>query len=292
MPDLTRTLSSNPEDKLRTRIAKLIGTNHLTSIGLPFQFGQVTEVDTRDRIKVRVPLLDDELDDEELPWCLPMNNRQTGSPEVNSAAIIGIWDPKHPYVRFWFTAVTDDSLSDLLSSSSLKEELDDPEKIWSNIQKLTEMVFGHFPDGKKRAYIKSKSKKINYKLGIRGKSKNTLFFEESKTTLVQNLAQGDESKLVLSDKAELLAKNLDLLSTNSINTERPVFADPLFLFMSQQLALLQTIVQVLTSVPALFLGIPCVKSPASDPLEGMMSSLQTSFSQLKITGKSKYIKIN
>ena len=62
--------------------------------------------------------------------------------------------------------------------------------------------------------------------------------------------------------------------------------------MSQRLALLQTIVQVLTSVPALFLGIPCVKSPASDPLEGMMSSLQTSFSQLKITGKSKYIKIN
>lgn len=293
MAEITRTQRAEPGDKLRTHLAKLINTDPLASVGLPFQFAQVVEVDDKtSRLKVRVPLLDDILEDKELPWCLPMHNRQVDTAEVNSVVIIGIWDPKNPIVRFWFTSVTDKALKDVFDADSLAEELDDTKKVWDNISELTEKVFNHFPGDKGRDYIKAKKKKVNYIVGLRGKGKNALVFDKSKTTLIQNKGKLNESKLVLSEKVELLAKNLDLLSTDSPLRHKPVFADPLFTFMQLELTLLSQIVTVLSTVPALFLGIPCIISPAAAPLAPSMSALMSSFATLKELGKSTHIRIN
>ena len=49
---------------------------------------------------------------------------------------------------------------------------------------------------------------------------------------------------------------------------------------------------VLTTSPALAFGVPCLPSPTSTPLVGMLNNLNTMFEKLKVEGKSKYIKIN
>lgn len=289
--DLTRTTRAFPDDLLRTHLAKLM-SSHPTA-ALPFQFGQVIQTDeATNRLKVRIPLIDDILDDDELPWCLSTHNRQIDLPEINSAVLISIWDYRNPIVRFWFTAISNAEIKDLFADTSLDKELDDNEKIWKNITKLTEATFGHFPGDKGRDFIKKKSSQTNYKVGLRGKGKNALLFEKDITTLIQNKGTKDESKITLSDKIEILSKNINILSTNSSDRQKPVFADPLFNFMQMQLTLLQTIITILSTSPALAFGVPCAPSPVSGVLVGMFSNLNTQFAQLKQNGKSKYIQIN
>lgn len=292
--DRTRTTRAFPEDKLRTHLNRLMTSDPASSVGWPFQFVQVIETEEK-RIKVRIPLLDDVLEDDELPWCVPITDRLYDIPDVNTAGVIGIWNPKEPSVRFWLGSIPEFAAKDLFDGDSINEDFSKNKEVWNNISDTLNKTFGQFPGDKGRDLYKAKAKKINYKVGLRGKGKNYLLFEKDKTTLIQNKGLKTESKLVLTDKAELLAQNLDLLSTLSRQTQRPVFANPLFNFMQQQLILLQLIVTVLTTTPAFIYGvIPCTPSPTAMPLVGQMAQLMTKFGQLRVpgNGSSQYIKIN
>jgi len=224
-----------------------------------------------------------------------MKGRFVDTPDLNSVVILGIWNPKQPTVRFYFgTIVNLVSRHDIFEKENIEEDY--VGDIWKNVINSTDKSFGHFPGEKGRPLIPSKGKKINFRMGIRGKGKNFLLFEEKKTTLVQNSKENNESKLVLDDKASLTAQNIDILSTNNKGvTQRPVFANPLFSFMQQQLTLTALIVTVLTTIPSMMYGvIPNTPNPAAMPLAGQMSQLLAKFTQLRVpgNGSSKYININ
>ena len=108
----------------------------------------------------------------------------------------------------------------------------------------------------------------------------------------QNIGEDNESKLVLAEKATLAAKNIDILSTSSNKTQRPVFADPLFQLMQKQINLLQSIITILSTSPATFNSIPCTANPDAGTLVSSLASLKIRFEKLKTDGKSSFIKIN
>lgn len=294
-----RVSSAYPDDLLRNALYKNVPPPVQTTRDYPFQFAQVTEVDeTTGRIKARIPFIDRDIaDDSKLPWCNPTSNRFIELPEVNSVVIVGMWNVAYPAAaRFWFAAINEKSTKDLFDAERLVEEYDGNKEIWDNLANMNGTTFGFLPGQQGRGYTTAKSKKINYKVGIRGKGKNYLLFEKDSTTLVQNLGvRNKESKLTLTDKAALTAPNIDLLSTSSTKEQRPVFADPLFAHLEKIHTMLQTVMTILTTTPAYLYGvIPCTMNPDATQLTQQFASININYQKLKQPdqGKSKFIKIN
>ena len=293
-----RVTSAYPEDLLRNAMFKNISPPAETLASYPFHFAQVTEVDeTNGRIKARIPLIDRDItDDNDLPWCLPTSNRFIELPEVNSVVILGTFNTLNTnIIRFWFAAINEKATKDLFDATRLVEEFDKNKEVWDNLSNVSNITYGWLPGQQGRGYTDAKIKKINYKVGIRGKGKNYLLFDKDITTLVQNKGASNESKLELTDKAALNAKNIDLLSTSSKKEHRPVFADPLFSHLDKINTMLKTIMTILSTTPGYYYGVlPCTPNAMSSQLTGQYAQLTVGLNQLKQPdgGKSKYIKIN
>lgn len=302
-----RSSVSRPKDAAATSLSDLFISAD-ESLAKPFHLAQV--IDSNDpknanRIKVRIPLLDDpfyyndkgklteEGGHDKLPWCLPANSRFIDTPENGSVVLIALFNPQNPSQgRVWFSALTELNAKEIFDTDKLQEELN--QKPWQNAEDSIKVSFGNTPSLRGKKPLKSKIKKINQKTGIRGKDKNKLLFEKGKTTLIQNENTANESKLELTKNVLLMAKELELVSSNSARREKPVFADPLFIFLEAQLQFFSSIVTCLSTVPGIspFLGLPVSPSPAGTALVTMYAQLASQYATFKATGSSKFLKIN
>lgn len=302
-----RTSASRPKDFLQTQINDMLFGADSTAPGRCFHLGQVIESNdpkNANRIRVRIPLLDDpfylddkgqikdSIGDDLLPWCVSSNGRFVDTPENGAVVLVGLFDPQRPYLgRIWFSALNELSTTDFFDATRLKEE--QTSEAWKNAEDLVNVQYNNTPGERGRDKIKSKAKKTNYNTGVKGKGKNKLLLEKDKSTLIQNEGTGTESLLELTDKVLLTAKKLELISSDSQRREDPVFADPLFSFMRQQLNLMSAIIVLLSTVPGIGnLGINVVPAPNAAQLVTQYTQLQTEFAKLKTNGKSNKIKIN
>lgn len=307
MSNSNRLVTSNVIDVVQTRLNDLIrgGKVDLTKV---FYLGQVisSNEDPKNcnRIKVRIPLLDDVfylndsnklvdgIGDDDLPWCLSTNTRNVNTPENGAIVLVALLNPKLPYAgRFYFDAFPGVESKDLFDPSRLIEESDN--KAWEGIEEMLGTIHNNTPGVAGRPKYKPKRKKTNYKVGIRGKDKNSLEFENKKTTLSQNKGTQQEALLELTDKVLLAAKELELVNKSIPKRERPVFSEPLFNYLQAEKSLLTAIVTLLNSVPSLsILGIPNIASPGAPALASLDATTTQLLSTTKVTATSKNIKIN
>ncbi len=313
----SRLLISNATEYTSLKLTEYILGEKL-SLGQNFYLGQVidsSDTEKTNRLRVRIPIIDDifyrddkgnlndTLGHDKLPWCIPSNNRFIDTPENGSLVLVGLFDPENPYLgRVWFSEVGFPTKNKIFDANELKQTETDL-KAWENSEKLTGVKYNFSPTNKNRTRIKSKTNSTNYEVGVKGKDKNLLLFEKSKTTLVQNLGDKKETKIELTDKASITSKNIEILSTNTLfRKENPVFAKPLFLYETKLLVILQAMATLLSTVPALTTGIPLVfipgtpllPNPAFAGIVSQLASLQADLERLKVPGQgfSKYIDIN
>jgi hypothetical protein len=300
---------SNPGDTIATTIIDNMASKNNTPLPV-FYFGQVVSVTDKknaNRIKVRVPLLDntlyyndkgqleEEKGDDKLPWCIPALGRFIETPEVNSVVLVALLNVSSPFNgRIWFTPVKD--LTSKKIFEDLKAEIEG-EDAWKLVEDSTEIFHKEYPN-KSGNKIKNKKSSVNFLVGIKGKSNNRLTFDENDTTLIQGEGKSDEAKLILSKLIELKGKNLNILSTSSTTEHRPVFADPLFEYLTDTQNILTQISTLLSTTPGSLIlpvpGSPIGPSPAAAAIVSATTSATASLEKLKIpgNGKSKYIKIN
>jgi len=301
-----RIRASNPGQSIASAILDSSVENNYTALSV-FHFGQVISVSddkNSNRIKVRIPLLDNSLyynekgqlednsGDDKLSWCIPAFGRFIETPEINSVVLVALLDPTSPFSgRVWFSAIKSMSSSDLFSE--LKGEIEG-EDAWALVEQALEIKREQFPNEKGNKINKKKSA-VNFKLGIRGKSNNKLLFDEKETTLIQDEGKDSESKLVLSKLVLLKGKNIDILSSSSTKEHRPVFADPLFDYLTNIHNILMQIATLLLSPGSISVpspGAPIAPSTSAPNILSKVISEQLTLEKLKINGKSKYIKIN
>lgn len=303
---------SRPETFLSGRVGDLLSGAEKNGINRVFYFGQVIDSedpDNANRIRVRIPLIDDafyyndsgELTNTEghdkLPYCIAAHGRYVESPENGSVVLVGLMDPSSPFAgRIWFAASNELSSTDLFDKERLNEEIDS-NTAWENVEESIGVNYNNTPGKGNRSSIQSKKKKVNYKVGLRGKDKNKLLFEEGKTTLVQNEGENnDESKIELTEKFISNAKEFEFLANQSNKKHQPVFADPLFTFMQSQLNLLNQIITLLNTSPGTttYPGSPVSPSPSAPSIQASYQKLTLDFNKLKQKGEghSKYITIS
>lgn len=282
--------------------AKLLNTliNQETEYTRILYFGQVvsnTDSKNINRIKVRIPLIDDvyyknatkEQGDSKLPWCLPISQRFIEAPETNNIVLVLLTDPKTPFFgRIYFDCITD------LSATDLFERLTPEEKSlsnWLNAENTIEVNIPKPVDPQKYNVTATIKKKV----GVRGKDNNKLELDVGKTLLVQNYKnRTKESFLELSEDSTLESANeLHLLSKKGKQTEyNPVFDDPLFQYLDKQNNLFKKIIILLNSVPAISPVGPCTAGPSASQLVSEFVNLKTEFLKLKKTGSSEKLFIN
>jgi hypothetical protein len=306
---VNRISATRPEDVVKTNISDLISGADKVGTGRVFYLGQVVDSndpDNGNRLRVRIPMIDDVyyLNDsqnltkteghDKLPWCIPSNTRFIDTPENGSVVLVGLFDPANPYQgRMWLNSFTKLEAKELFDSKKLSEEENEG---WKNAELAIELNYGNTPGVNDRPTFKTRERKINYQVGVRGKDNNMLLFDEKKTTIVQNYKTREETIVELTENFELMTDKIKFLSKNNQMRHEPVFADPLFNFMQQQLALIGQIVTILSTMPGIspFLGLPVLPNPASASAVSAYSQLMSDFATLRLPdkGKSANIKIN
>jgi len=312
----SRVASSNSKSFLETKLTDLILKENINS-NQSFYFGDVIDsVDDENgnRLRVRIPILDDvfyyddqgnmqeKIGDDLLPWCVPFDSRFIHTPENGSVVLVVLFNPDTPFLgRMWFAPFSGNSQNnEIFNVERLKEEVVN-KRAWELAEKNSGVRYNFSPTNSNRKEVDTKKKKINYKIGIRGKSKNKLLFDEKSTTLVQNENDSNESKIVLDEKAKITSKEIDILSTNSKKKENPVFAKPMFQYETKLLTIIQAILTTLSSVPALSTGPACLvpsspltPNPAFNTILSQVIQLKSELEKLKLpgNGSSKYITIN
>jgi hypothetical protein len=265
-----------------------------------------TDPDNAGRIKVRIPLIDDVIyqaedgrkgddttKDNSLPWCIPANTRFINTPEVNSIVLVGLFNSDKKYNgRVWFTAIEELSSTDLFDPARLTRE----NGTWEDAENNIETSYDATPGLRNRAAWADRSTVTNYKVGLRGKNKNKLLFDQSMTTLIQNEGEREEAKLELAQHSLLTAQYINLLSNLSDNKYSAVFAEPLFSHLEKIHSLIENILTILMSSPGMLGQIPVTANPsfASQSqlkLQQLKSDFRTKLNP-ENKGKSKYIKLN
>ncbi len=313
----SRIQQSNLKDLVKTRLTEVITKESSTSTGAIFYLGQViSNADPLkgNRLKIRLPLIDDiyyrddkgnddqSAGDANIPWCLPSNTRFIETPENGSVVLVALFDVDNPYLgRIWFNSISDETLKAIFEPESLEgEKVDDV--AWTNAEKFSGVKYNFNPATNNRKRMKSNTRVTNFQVGIRGKNKNHLLFDEAKTTLIQNKGEDTESVLELTDKFSGRAKTLELLSTNTPKRkENPVFAKSYFEYQTTLIGILQNVVNLLNTVPALSPGAPVLvpstpitPNPAFANIVAQITKLKTKLEKLKSPGEgaSQYLEIN
>jgi hypothetical protein len=300
---------NDPQGLISTHIIDSKTSSHITP-NTVFHFGQVISVKDKNntnRIKVRIPLIDDVLynddkgnydrtiGDSRLSWCIPAQSRVVDTPEVNSVVLVALLNSKKPYNgRIWFSSIKFESNKEIFENCTPEGE---GIKAWEEVEKNVGFAQDNYPT-KRGNKIPNKNSSINFLVGIKGKSNNKLLFDEKETLLIQDEGKRSEAKLILSKLIELKGRKIDVLSTNSSKTHRPVFADPLFSYLMEVQTILLQISTLLTTKPGLVIlpipGSPIGPSPEAPAIAAATTNAQKSLAQLQIPGrgKSQFIKIN
>jgi hypothetical protein len=310
----SRFQASRPLDNIKAKIVDLtIGHREGGSVRT-FYLAQV--IDSNDpknanRIKVRIPLLDDpfylkdngDLSEDSghdlLPYCIPAHGRMIDTPENGSVVLIALLDPQQPHFgRAWFSAVPELSSKDIFDVSRSSEE--STTGVWDNAQASLNTRYNNSPDQPGRPIFKSKDKTKKDKVGLRGKGKNKLLFEEEKTTIIQNeKVNKKESKIELTEDMKLTSQKFEILSSNSNQKLHPMFGDPNYTFQQSLLNVMNQIVTLLSTSPGLYVllpptPIPVLPSPVAASIVASFQKLNVDFQKLKLEGQgqSKNLLIN
>lgn len=269
-----------------------------------FHFGIV--IDNKDpqninRIKVRIPLLDDKFylnrtndqGNELLPWSLPISRNLISTPENNSIIICAIFEPKNPDVgRMYFDSITNLSRTDILNIDRMIPESATYNN-WDNIEQALNIRIKSKP---KNSNEYNSKENVKYDIAIRGKGNNLLKFTKDSIELYQNKSS-KESKLIINENIILEASDtLELLSKKGGKKYHPVFDKPLYDYLNEMNNMIKSIVITLNSQPSLNNQnlFPNLPSPSAVKLIPSLSKMYASFSKLKMPGNgaSKQININ
>jgi hypothetical protein len=296
---INRITGSNTEETLRNKISSTVTTESLSS--RVFFFAQVInniDPNNLNRIQVRIPVIDNDYyvgktkdeGDKNLPWVAPFSNRFLDVPEVNAIIMVAVFDAKVPHFgRMYF-----DSFSDFTTSEYF-DKLTPEEKLKSNWA-LVEDIFGINILGKPKNTDEFNAKEnINYKVGIRGKGKNRILLDKESTNIVQNFNDKDkETAIVLTENVDIDAADEIYVTSKKSNSDlyHPVFDDPLFDYLATNAQLLQKIVTVLTTIPAISPAGNCIPGPSSGQLTAELQKLSTELQKFRNNGSSKKININ
>lgn len=309
MPKVNRISASQPEDYAKTRISDTLLGDRNSSAPRVFHYGQVISSDdpkNANRLRIRIPLIDDglyaddnavqkdKIGDDKLPWAISAQGRAIDTPENETVVLCALFDPMNPNGgRLWIAAVPQLDSKELFDKSRLTDEL--TKKKWENAEDAVGVNFNSSPEVRDRDSYKSKSRKINYNVGIRGKDKNKLLFEKAKTTLIQNEGQQlKESKIILTDKMELGAKEFEIIANASVTKHTPLFAKPTFDYLALLESTIDQTLTVLNTMPSLWLGtIPNVPNPAMGAVMASWTTAKVKLQSIKIkgVGHSKFITI-
>jgi len=309
MPKTNRITASRPKDNAKARLTDTILGDRSAAPPRVFHYGQV--IDSKDpknanRLRIRIPLIDDGLytndsgvvedsiGDDKLPWALASNGRGVDTPENGTVVVVALFEPLNPQAgRIWITAVPEMSDKDIFDKDRLLDELN--QNKWKNAESAVGVKFNSSPELRNRPSIPSKSRVVNYPTGIRGKDKNKLLFDKATTTLVQNEGdQTNESKVVLTEKMFLGAKTFEVIANQSTQKQTPVFADPLFQYLSQLENIIDQTIIVLNTMPSLWMAsVPNTPNPQMGTILGQWQQVKLKLQQIKIIGNghSKYITI-
>lgn len=305
-----RLSTGRPGDLVKTKMADMMLDRSGLAGSRPFHLAQV--IDSNDpkkanRLRLRIPIIDDVFylgengkmkeseGDEKLPWAVGSNGRFIDTPENGSVVLVLLLDPEKPHTgRVWLSVLNELTTTEIFDVERLKEEMIGTDA-WKNAEDNLGVKYNNSPGLRDKPTMKSKSKTTNYKVGVRGKKKNKLLFEETKTTLIQNEGQDKESKLELTENVLMMAKELSFLSSQSQQEFHPVFDTPMYNFLTLQLSLIQAIITILTTMPGLALGyLPVSPNPGASALNTLYQQVNQNLTNMKQPGKgaSKYIKIN
>lgn len=305
-----RLSAGRPKDLVKTKLLDQITDRGSQNDPRIFHLAQVIESNDpkkANRLRVRIPIIDDvfyldangklqeSTGDDKLPWCMSSSGRFIETPENGSVVLVALLDPQKPHTgRLWISVLNEVTALDIFDPTRLQEELVST-NAWRNAENNLGVQNNNTPGLRDRPTIKSKSKKTNYKTGIRGKNKNKLLLDEKETILVQNEKTRNESKLVLTENALLMAGELSILSSKSSQKFHPVFDRPMWQFLTLQMSLLQGIVTILTTMPGLCLGVlPVAPNPASSSLTALLAQVNQNLTQMQLPGKgaSQFLTIN
>lgn len=297
---MNRITGSNSEESIKKNMVSSTMDNKSLNSRV-FYFAQVIsnkDSDNLNRIKVRIPVIDDdyyvgkskEEGDENLPWCIPNSNRFLNVPEVNSILMVAVFDTKVPHFgRMYF-----DSFSDFTSSEYF-DKLTPEEKLLSNWA-LIEDVFGINIKGKPKTEGEYNGKdNINYKVGIRGKGKNRILLDKESIEIIQNKEDNKkESKIVISENIEIDSSDIiNIISKKGKKKKyHPVFDEPCFDYEQSILKMFQKIILLLSTTPAISPAGPCTSSPMISQVTQEYSSLVQAYQKFKKDGSSGKISIN
>jgi hypothetical protein len=304
-----RLVATNPEEHAKARLNEQILGQNKSAPARVFHYGQV--IDSGDsknanRLKIRIPLIDDgfytddngiikdKIGDDKLPWAIASQGRTVDTPENGTVVVVALFDTMNPLGgRMWITSVPELDSKELFDKSRLKDELS--KEKWKNAEKAIGINFNSSPEVRDRDPIDSKSRKINYSVGIRGKDKNKLLFEKAKTTLIQNEgSQLNESKVELTEKMLLTGKEFEIIANSSVTKHTPIFAKPMFEYLGQLEAVLDSTLLILSTIPSLWLGvIPNVANPGMAAVMGQWVGVKLKLQSIKVkgVGHSRFITI-
>ena len=161
---------------------------------------------------------------------------------------------------------------------------------WQNAEDNIEIEFNNTPELRGRKAFISKTKTTHYQVGIRGKDNNKLLLDKGITTLSQQ-----DTSLILTEDADLSAKEINILSSQDSVKQKPVFADPLFSFLDSTLSLMNQILLLLAVPGEIILpvsGSPVGPNPSLSSVVASLQQLKLQLQDLKQDGASKHIKIN
>jgi hypothetical protein len=305
------------ESYARSRLMDLVTGQDNDPFSRVFHYGLVinnSDSSNANRLRIRIPLLDDVLYQDEdgqirdsnkgddlLPWCLTAFGRLIETPEVNTVILVAIFDPSSPFLgRVWFAPVPELTKTSLFDPTRLNRELS---KNWSNAETAIETSFGSTPGKKGSREISSKyNEDVKFPVGIRGKDKNKILLNKGKTSITQNEGENNESRIDLSEKVSIKSLNLELLSTQSTSGDQnPAFGKSVYDFFDKILSLQNSILSTLSSTPSFNGGpgtpstpIPNLPNPTMASLLAQCIQLQAELGTLRQPGQglSQFLKIN
>ena len=295
---MNRITGSNFEDSLKAKIVNDTIENE-SLLSRLFYFAQVIanqDSQNLNRIKVRIPIIDDvfyvdrtkEEGDALLPWCLPISHRFVDIPEVNSIVIVAIFDTKTPYYgRIYFDTITELSNEDIFNRTT--PELNSLSN-WDNVEKAFGVILNAKP---KNTTAYNTQNNTNYEIGIRGKGKNKFVLNTSSSIWTQNEGTSDYSNIQLDKNIGINSSDLiSILSTKGGNKYHPVFHTPLYDYLRMNFQVLQKIITLLNTIPAISPAGACSAGPSASNLIFELQKLAKQFQKLEKNGHSLKITIN
>jgi len=299
MPMKSRVSASNSEDAFQAAwLDKILSSNN--DFKRIFHFAQVinnADVSNLNRIQVRIPIIDDifyqNIDkqggDLNLPYCLPISSRFIEVPEVNSIVIVAIFDPAIPYYgRIYFDSITGLSSNDLFNQLAPETQaLSD----WLNAEDTISSIIPK-PDSTNQFNAKEN---VNSKIGIRGKGKNKVELDDKSVHISQNdKDKNNESFIDMQVNSTFESGDeLHLRSKKGVNKEyHPVFDQKTYDYMDAMMKMMEKIVLVFNSTPAMSPTGPCIPSSQGEKLINELTTLKQKLKTFKDVGYSKKLFIN